>query len=191
MRRLFLLRLRFVALGLQLILIWRSEREKVRVLHEKLRPKLQLQGLKERYESAGLHGFIRHFDLDIINDSGEELDNCLVKILKIEAKDGTAPYTKDLPIALRTQRNAERDGSGRFNLRAKENKIIRLCTRVDGNQREIEFCYERSEPHWSYSLRDTRDCNVVIGLYGAPEPTVERLRVQVDADGKLTVSRMQ
>lgn len=93
-------------------------------------------------------------------------------------------------INLYSQRNYERGGGGPFNLRAGENKMVRLCSRVDGQQRELDFCYETSEPHWAFSLRDTHECIVIVGIYGAPSPTIERLKMNVGEDGKMMISRM-
>lgn len=113
--------------------IWKAEGEKVADFEENLRPKIKVLGVHEHhdFESASYL-----FDLEINNDSGTSLDNCLAKVtdlhlFKREADgrltDYSDLYKSDLPWALRTARNVQRDGGGPFNLRAGEPRKYPFC----------------------------------------------------------------
>ena len=115
---------------------WRFQWERVEALEEKLRPKIKVLGVSEfpdivpdsvfnsktgEYTSASTD---QVFELEIINDSGEELNNCLAKVEDLTVltqvmigdtltlMDNSPPYRRHLPAVLRTAKNTDRDGGG-------------------------------------------------------------------------------
>jgi hypothetical protein len=175
--------------------IWKHERERVIDLEEKLRPKIKVLSICEQLNSLNAE---RTFELEIKNDSEDELTNCLAKITAISIfkknpggiqLDYSAPYREKLPVALRTTRNVERGGGAPFHLRARETKRIPVCTRQDGPGKELQINCEPGVPEYFFHIKSVSTCDLEIEIYGAPSPPKERLHFVVDQYGELKVTR--
>jgi hypothetical protein len=167
--------------------VWLSEHDARLAAEAKTKERITVTGLRRNSVDHKLYAKKISISLEIKNDSTENCSNCVVKVEGIRALDGTEPYAAHLPRALRTIRNKERGGIGRFNLRPREVKVIFVCSRTSNKQSEIDIAYEDDniEPHWGYSLRDTRNCVLSIGIYGPSQPTIIALMLTVDDDGLL------
>jgi hypothetical protein len=173
-----------------------NQKRKIEEFEERLRAKIKFIGIHEAFNSANVYGLERHFELEIKNDSGMELTNCLAKItaIKLEkfpmfdgtpASDWTSVYAAHLPVALRTKRNKERDGGGPFNLRAGETKKISLCSRLDGPKSDTEMHWET--PQDQKNIYGLKHCEIEIQFYGSATPTIERFDLDVNDKGELRV----
>lgn len=163
-------------------LIWRLE--------EAAKPKLVFGEIVSTERPYKLHGTTRKFEIEITNDSQVILEECCVYLTAIAGHDGSAPCVEQLPRALLTRENENRDGEGRFRLRPKQPKLISLCTRADGPQQEILFGYEgKAEPYWSFSTIQCTDISVTLIAYGAVTPSVIVLRLRVENAHRLCVSK--
>lgn len=76
--------LAFAAVWLAAYKIWDSERRRVIELEEKLRPKIEFIALHEVFDTS--NGFERRFELEIKNNSGTDLTNCLASVVEIHAE---------------------------------------------------------------------------------------------------------
>jgi hypothetical protein len=178
--------------------IWKAERERVLTLEEHLRPKIKLLAVHQSI--ADYADFRRVAEIEIQNDSGEELSNCLVKVTNISVtciagrdgeerrEDASAVHGYDLPAALQTARNVARDGGGPFQLRAGETRKISLCSRPDGDRTPLFIHYEPGLRPFMYEIASFLEAELEINIHGAPSPTVERVQMSVDDRGELAVS---
>jgi hypothetical protein len=175
--------------------VWKIQRERVLALAEKLRPKIIVLGLHESI-TAFTNGFERTIELEIQNDSGEPLDNCLAVVTDISATkmmgldgveidDATSMYKGHLPKALLTARNLERGTGGPFNLRAGQKKKIPICTRLDGHRSDLRVHYELGGESYLYLMASIVTCDMEITFYGAPAPTVERVHFRINEADEL------
>lgn len=171
---------------------WATEHDRVLELEEKLRPKISVLELHESITSFA--SFERTIELEIQNNSGEELNNCLAKVTHIKAEKFDLPdgspasdwnivYNARLPMALRTRRNSEREGNGPFNLRPGEKKKIPLCSRIDGERSDLKMNYETDSN--DELLSAIRRCEVEVHFYGASAPTTECVDIWVNDRGEL------
>ncbi len=152
-------------------------------LEEAARPCLVFGEINQTERPHQLHSTIRQFEIEIFNDSQTMLDDCCVNLTQIEPLDRSQPCVDQLPRALLTRGNHERNGEGRFRLRPHQPKRLLLCRRVDGRQQEIDFSYEgKKESYWAFSTIQCVDVIITLEAYGAPTPTIQRLRLSVDSN---------
>jgi hypothetical protein len=175
--------------------IWKFEREKVIDLEEKLRPKIKVVGIHERRNSLNAE---RTFELEIKNDSEDELANCLAKVtaisvfkINLDGKqiDYSAPYRRDLPLGLKTARNLDHDGEGPFHLRAHETKKVLIFSRQDGIGKDLRINFESGAPEYLQRITVVSTCDLDIEIYGAPSPPRERLHLAISSNGESIVTR--
>jgi hypothetical protein len=82
--------------------VWKVERERVLNLEEELRPKITLVNATAALPPQGMD---RILEIEIRNDSGEELNNCLAKIVGILVirRSGSSGHDEDDMSNLRTR----------------------------------------------------------------------------------------
>jgi hypothetical protein len=174
--------------------VWGSEHKQILELEERLRPKIKVLGMIEHRDS--FNG-VRTFEMEIKNDSEDELTNCLAKVTAINlfkmnpdgAQDYSAPYIRHLPLALRTAKNVDRDGGGPFHLRARETKKIPIFSRQDGMGKDLQLNFEKGAPEFLKHITMISTCDLEITIYGAPNPPKEKIHLAVET-GVLRATRV-
>jgi hypothetical protein len=170
--------------------VWKVEREQVLKLEEQLRPKITLVNATAALPPQGMD---RVLEIEIRNDSGEELNNCLAKVVGIRAirrsgasrhdeDDMSSIYLPHLPLALRTTRNFERGGGGPFHLRAGETKKIQIASRSDGTDSALQIFYEDGKPKYMYQIPSMKFCELDIAIYGAKGALEKKILLSVSND---------
>lgn len=151
--------------------------ESALILQDKMRPKLKLGKLSWNSQKVG-------FDIEIENDSGEHLSNCLVKIEGAKVVRGKAINPAAFPMILLTRGQTSRAESGSFNLRPGETKSIGFIYRANMASGWPALDHEGG----MMIFMNVRQCIFSIVALGPPSPT--RIRVEVDGDekGKMTAT---
>ena len=178
--------------------LWKQDRDKIAGYEERLRPKIKILGIYSAAAEFLLHGMKRSFGMEIKNDSGIELSDCLAEVTDIEVYkrtnfDGaienvTVAYKPHLPIALRTEANNARDGGGPFRLRAQQQKKILICSRVDGERSDLSILFEPGRPAYLYAMPSVTHCDLTIHVYHGSNPAVVKLHLEVAPNGELKMS---
>jgi hypothetical protein len=174
---------------------WSAEHASVLSLKEKLRPKIKVINFQCDFLplSDG-----RLFEFEVKNDSGEHLQSCLAVVTAMsptrwaghrseDSENMASIYLPNLPLALRTVRNLERDGDGPFNLRPGQTKKIAVCSRRDGQFEELRMFFEPGKDSYMYHVPNFKSCDIEISLLGAPSPTVERFKLGLNDRHQLIV----
>ena len=170
--------------------VWKVESERVLKLEEELRPKITLVNATAALPPQGMD---RVLEIEIRNDSGEELTNCLAKVVGILAirragprgndeDDMSSIYLPHPPLALRTTRNFERGGGGPFHLRAGETKKIQIASRSDGTDSALQIFYEDGKPKYMYQIPSMKFCELDIAIYGAKRALEKKILLSVSND---------
>jgi hypothetical protein len=176
--------------------IWSQERERIIKLEEELRPKIKILGIYEQFNSSNAE---RVFGLEVKNDSGAEIPNCLAKVTNISLfkidldgrlLDYSTAYRRDLPLALRTARNIDRDGGGPFHLRPEETKRIPICTRQDGVGKDLQIAFAPAVPEYYRQIAFVSAGDLEIEIYGTPNPPKEKLHLSLENGQQLKVTRV-
>jgi hypothetical protein len=75
--------------------------------------------------------------------------------------DYSPPYRQELPLALMTARNVERNGGGPFHLRAGETKKIPVCW-YQVSQRSLQMNFEAGVPDHMLDITFISEADLVI-----------------------------
>jgi len=123
-------------------------------------------------------------EMEVKNDSGEELGNCLASVTEIY-RGTVKELIRDLPLALQTSLNRRRgDGGGPFNLRPGQTKKLPVCgARNDDTMLRI---FVENE----IGFREARGCSftIHINVYGARNPATAKLLVVLNEKGEMEAS---
>ena len=171
-----------------------SQIQKIAELEERLRPKIKL--VATSCPITNFDRFERTITIEIENDSGDILDNCLAQITRMGAFRSFGPeneiseigpeiFEVFLPITLKTEKNFKRSGGAPFQLRAKQRKKLPLCTRCDGEKSGLCFVNEDGE---SWTVDSATSCDFEISVFGAPSPTIIRIHMEIDGNGEPVVT---
>lgn len=154
--------------------LWKSQKLKIAELEEQLSASIKFVRLiPARKNEIG-------YDLEIINQSVQNLTGCIVKIIRAEVLDGDkiSPYWMPMTLATRTQ--LENLSEGTFDLRA-------------GEVEQFSFVYRATMPSGWISLdfiksgrtienrffHNVKDCIFHLAAYGSQVPSEARIRVSL------------